>query len=336
MSAEVFYKVLTAEGHAPFVRGYEWSLPTKGADGAWTPGEWHEHEGDLTACYAGLHITREPEEWFTSDDYRVFVAEYEGRAVDLPTEHKLVCRRVRLLREVDAEVVESVRARRAEAEAKRVEERAREQAEAEANRAKWEAEREEREAKWRKESAEAKAKKLAEARRVAKLDAEARAAAGVGSKGLEMFRILAAALPGDSWRTINDSRWQALRLCVTWLDFDRDDIATIHKDFRGGYWLHAEILYSHAVESKNTSACVSLEKFLGRKPFWFRTHDGRSRLHVGARFYSDGKNFKVTSFRDDYLNAKVSDEKSGDARVYKFTRAQLDPKAPKGADEARS
>jgi hypothetical protein len=52
-----YYKVLDKNGYSCHGGEAEWSLPTRNADGTWTPGEWMpEVEGELEPCRNGYHV----------------------------------------------------------------------------------------------------------------------------------------------------------------------------------------------------------------------------------------------------------------------------------------
>lgn len=145
-------------------------------------------------------------------------------------------------------------------------------------------------------------------------------AAGIDSPGLLAFKTLVELTPADSWVDVNGSRREALRYAVRRLRLNPTDIGTIQKDFRGSYWLDAEDLYSLAIEAGNNSACVALETFMGRKPWWKENYKGkRERVHVGSQVRVDGHWHTITSFRFDYLNAK----REGEAKVHRITREML-------------
>lgn len=102
MSAPRLYKVLTPTGHAPFVSGYQWSLPTC-ADGVWTPGAWHEESTDGAAlCGKGLHVTAFPLRWLQNKGDVVWHVEAEGLVGDSFGD-KVIAARVRILRPLTAE-----------------------------------------------------------------------------------------------------------------------------------------------------------------------------------------------------------------------------------------
>ena len=75
-------------------RGYQFEL-----------GKWHEHEGKLRLCESGFHFCKYPSGVFSYYDVgcRVFEIEAEG-VLDLPetpgADYKLVCRRIRLVKEI--------------------------------------------------------------------------------------------------------------------------------------------------------------------------------------------------------------------------------------------
>jgi hypothetical protein len=94
------YKTLDANGRSCYGGNTRWSLPTRNADGTWTPGEWMPAiVGELVACENGYHLADDAQvlEWLTK---RLFVAEYRGERID--ADNKTVVREVRLVREITA------------------------------------------------------------------------------------------------------------------------------------------------------------------------------------------------------------------------------------------
>jgi hypothetical protein len=91
----VYYKVLNADGTCYHGGSGAWPLPTKNADGTWTPGAWVEVEGNIEACSNGLHACRDEQvlDWFGP---AMFELEYDGEPTDAG--NKVVGRRARLLR----------------------------------------------------------------------------------------------------------------------------------------------------------------------------------------------------------------------------------------------
>lgn len=314
MSAPLF-KVVRANGEAPFVKDYVWSLPTDNGDGTWTPGAWHTHDGPEVKCGNGLHLTSVPSEWVKRDNGLVcYVADAEEVTGDPLSEDKVIARRARLVRLAS---VEEMNAANASWDASRLERR----------RAEDERERKERE-QWAIDSAKAKAEeqgeRLKKAAEIARATAKNEADAGVESPALMAFRTLVELGSCDSWADVNSSRRSALSHCAWFLRFNAGDVGTINKDFRGSYWLDAESLYSAAIAAGNTSACVSLEKFLGRKPWWFTGRGKRERLHVGASLRLNGEWLRVTSFRPEHINAVRTDE-GASSGVVKIRREDLAP-----------
>ena len=95
MTATQYYKVLK-DGQSFHGGELTWSLPTQGEDGAWTPGEWHDVEGEIVVCNNGLHLTSEPAKWM-SREATVYAAEYSGDT-DTDGDDKIAVQRARLLR----------------------------------------------------------------------------------------------------------------------------------------------------------------------------------------------------------------------------------------------
>ena len=111
------YKVLY-DGCSPGVGGaarIHWDLPRPSK-----PGKWQEVKGKLHQCHKGLHVTSQPNDFinqydcqFTSYNYqldrsliRVYEVQVEGMEGGARGESKVVCQRVRLLREVKGAALE--------------------------------------------------------------------------------------------------------------------------------------------------------------------------------------------------------------------------------------
>jgi hypothetical protein len=61
--------------------GFRWPLPTKNADGTWTPGEWTRRiKGDLELCENGYHFTDDVwcAAWIDAEMYEI---EIDGKIV---------------------------------------------------------------------------------------------------------------------------------------------------------------------------------------------------------------------------------------------------------------
>jgi len=110
-----------------------------------------------------------------------------------------------------------------------------------------------------------------------------------------------------SWRRLNQSMCEAMLLAIgSGMSFKKDDFSTMSKDFRMGYWGHAENFYTIAVTANNMSACHAIEEFLGRKPFIVKfpvevasAYRQQGRIAVSTRFVWDNKWVTVTSFSED-------------------------------------
>ena len=92
-----YYKVLDKHGRSCHGGDAEWSLPTRNADGTWSPGEWMPPvEGDLEPCLNGYHVVTLEQllDWLGE---RVFEIEV-GEEI-LPDDDKSVARTCRLVRE---------------------------------------------------------------------------------------------------------------------------------------------------------------------------------------------------------------------------------------------
>jgi len=101
--APTLYKVLTADGHSPYITAYAWSLPTQNADGSWTPGAWHEEPASVFDLGHGLHITPAPDHYWPRNTCVAYECEASGYREDPLTDHHVVALRVRLLRPVSME-----------------------------------------------------------------------------------------------------------------------------------------------------------------------------------------------------------------------------------------
>lgn len=305
MSADVrevpLFKVVFPDGAASFKHGFLWSLPAVEGDVV-TPGAWHEHDGELRVGFSGFHLTPCPSRYFDKSGLVCFLAEAEGVLGDPTCEHQVVARRVRLVRRVsfdDAHIVSEAWFGR--------ELKSRAVAQAKAR-------------------AKVRGERLQDAAKIARASTAADVDAGVESPALFAFRVLAALDSGESWRHTNSLRRSALEHAVRFLKFHPDDITTIHRSFDGSYWLEGERLYATAIEAKNASACVALEKLLNRKPWWGMTIGGeKTRLSIGAQVHVGDRWVRVTSFREDYINAVEEDG----GKVVKIRREDLGMKPTK-------
>jgi hypothetical protein len=92
-----YYKVLDKHGCSCHGGEAEWSLPTRNADGTWTPGEWMpEIEGELKPCRNGYHVVtlEQLPDWLGE---RIFEVEPGDEIVH--EDNKSVTRTCRLTRE---------------------------------------------------------------------------------------------------------------------------------------------------------------------------------------------------------------------------------------------
>lgn len=290
MSAAVMlFKVLRVDGAAPHVgHHYVWSLPRE-VDGVTVPGDWHEEPTDgAVLCGKGLHLTAYPAQWGADDYDRVtWVVEAEGIVGEPALDEKVIAARVRIVRRATVAEVDATRKAYADAQEARYKRK----------RAKELAERAKRAAKRAKEQRE----EIAVARDK-----------GVKSPAQHTFAMLEAITGHSSWREINSTRKAILSFLVQHVAFEPSDFGAILNDYNGGFWIGengAEHLYTQAIESENTSAVLSIEKYLGRKPFWqlgWRGKRDKARVHLGSEIAIDGRVLRVTSFRDDkgFLNAQ--------------------------------
>ena len=92
-----YYKVLDKHGRSCHGGEAEWSLPTRNADGTWTPGEWMpEVRGNLEPCANGYHVVtlEQLPDWLGE---RIFEVEPGDEIVH--EDNKSVTRTCRLTRE---------------------------------------------------------------------------------------------------------------------------------------------------------------------------------------------------------------------------------------------
>jgi len=94
------YKVLV-DGQSSHGGNLTWKLP-KGRK----PGAWHEVEDEVRMCSNGLHLTTDPAVWW-KPDCKIYEVEAEGVVAD--ASDKCAAKRVRLLKELSAKELESLR-----------------------------------------------------------------------------------------------------------------------------------------------------------------------------------------------------------------------------------
>lgn len=93
----LYYKVLR-DGAACHGGEFTYSLPRE-ENGEWIPGDWHVHEGDISLCRSGFHLTNKPILWYKKG-FSVFLAEYDGSCTRDKSSDKIAARKVRLLRPI--------------------------------------------------------------------------------------------------------------------------------------------------------------------------------------------------------------------------------------------
>ena len=96
----MYYKFLKAGGKGPY-SNFVWPLPTKNPDGSWTPGDWVEVQGDLTACRNGLHLCRKKDVIAGCWWQELLYAAEIGSEEMIESESKVVVRKARLLRQLE-------------------------------------------------------------------------------------------------------------------------------------------------------------------------------------------------------------------------------------------
>jgi len=86
---------------------HTWSLPTRDAAGAWTPGEWTPSVTP-SVCSRGWHLTTQPGLWWSSDErVKAYLAEWDGALARREGDEKFAAERCRLLRELTADELAS-------------------------------------------------------------------------------------------------------------------------------------------------------------------------------------------------------------------------------------
>ena len=97
LTRQTLFKVTAEDGSSCHGGRGTWSLPTRNADGTWTPGRAREVSGPLVPCENGLHLCRGDQLplWLGP---RISVAEYDTREPALDPGDKIVVTRARLPR----------------------------------------------------------------------------------------------------------------------------------------------------------------------------------------------------------------------------------------------
>lgn len=294
------YKVLV-EGRSCHGGRMAWSLPTQGADGAWTPGEWHEVDGPVVLCRSGLHLTDSPAHWWL-DGATAYEVEAEGVVgdPDAVPDRKVAARRVRLLRPVDPSgFLDAAETARLREEIRTVKERAVREAEKIVHEAHNEARGVFAEAFNRREE-NRRRKERAEVARVASLTPaqrkKERAKGKAECSAVSQMVSIAYANSDRSKRRTTEAVMAVLRLARdNGVRFELGDVADAihHRGVDVGHDA-MEGFYSHAVEARNDSACASVEHWFSRKPWIWQG----VRLARGSRLRWEGMDVKVTSFSD--------------------------------------
>lgn len=294
------YKVLV-DGRSCHGGKMLWSLPTKGADGSWTPGEWHEVDGPAVIGRSGLHLTDSPQHWWL-DGATAYEVEAEGVVgdPDAVPDRKVAARRVRLLRPVDPSgFLDAAETARLREEIRTVKERAVREAEKIVHEAHNEARGVFAEAFNRREE-NRRRKERAEVARVASLTPaqrkKERAAGKVDCSAVSQMATIAYANSDRSSRRTTDAVWAVLALARdNGVRFELGDIADAVG--RVGVDIGYDALegfYAKAVEARNDSACASVEHYFGRKPWIWQG----VRLARGSELQWEGQEVEVTSFKD--------------------------------------
>ncbi len=107
MKTTGLYKVLR-DGKGIFT-GFEYALPKEIGYNQWEPGEWTEPvEGDLIYMVRGYHLTIKPRPWWYAGE-KVYEADYRDMGMWSRDKEDVVCRQVRLLRQVYRSELEGIR-----------------------------------------------------------------------------------------------------------------------------------------------------------------------------------------------------------------------------------
>lgn len=125
------------------------------------------------------------------------------------------------------------------------------------------------------------------------------------SKALELIEFVWKNEKTKSYLGVNTLMRNSVELAINALfEFAKDDLSTMYKMFRGGYWFGVnsngkgmgEGFYSSACLVGNITACQSYEAFYDFKPF---ISSKGKRLYFGARYRDKDKRYKVTGFDFD-------------------------------------
>lgn len=133
-----------------------------------------------------------------------------------------------------------------------------------------------------------------------------------------------------SWLKMNHCLHKALATAIeAGMKFAEGDVAGINNTMRGSYWLHAEQLYTLAVEKGNTSACISIEHYFGRRAWIWKGQ----RLRVG----SETPWGKVTSIGAEmFIACTYKTKVGGIERRNRVTEADFDAAASEERRAARA
>lgn len=284
------YKVLTADGHSPYITAYAWPLPIDNGDGTWTPGAWHEEPARVLDEGRGLHITPSPSAYWPRRDCIAYECEASGYRENPESDRHIVATRVRLLRPIGRDTAMDISH-------------------------KWDAEQNARYVKQRQKERLDRAREAAAAK---KANIEAGRKAGVASPAMLAFSTLVELTPpADSWRDVNSCRHDTFKHVVRYMRFDPGDVEAIYNKYGGGHWVGeggSESFYRSAISSGNVSACEAFEVYFRRKPWWTTDHDGnRKRLSLGDTIGWTGVECKITSFKgDESFTACAYKDNNGD------------------------
>ena len=135
----------------------------------------------------------------------------------------------------------------------------------------------------------------------------------------------------NSWAMTNHSLNQLLSSLISLnVPFEDDDFKNIYESFSGHYWFGVssngnymgENFYSQAIHY-NSSACLSFEKWVNRKPFLIKNH----RLGEGTELIYKGLYCRVSGFSKEtkriYLVGYKTGMKEGKRNLFNFDNKEF-------------
>jgi len=148
----------------------------------------------------------------------------------------------------------------------------------------------------------------------------------LASPAVQFVEIFAQKTAIKSRQKLNGFFYKAIEMAVEGgLKFNEDDFFHLAKKYAS---FSRDYDYATTVQSGNKSAIKALEKYMGHKPYWYKTLDEKPRrLYVGATFIWEGLRVNVTSFKPDYMIAchQVYEERITKTRnIFRITREELE------------